>query len=107
MIEQAIKDAVRNATIGTKYMAHVLYTTRYCSAVVDTYMGSPLTDWEFALTTAAERAEQWCEGQHVEDIRVSDVTSYSCNECCIELLLPPTLLDNLDAKYYVNIVAIN
>lgn len=106
MINQEIKDAVRNATIGTKYMAHVLYTTRYCSAVVDTFMKNPLTDWESALTTAAARAEQWCEGQDVDSIRVSDVTSYSCNECVIEILLPTTAHD-IGAKYCVNIVAIN
>jgi len=98
MISKELKDAIRDATIGIRYVAYVLYSSSKGCAVVDTFSKSPSLDWVYAIDTAMERAVANSGGE--VDIKVEDVTLETCNNFCLRL-------DLGGRAYYVNIVEIN
>jgi hypothetical protein len=78
-ISQEIRDAARDAVIGKKYAAHVIYSTAVCSAVVDTYCTSPQTDWSSALETVVSRAEDWVSNTARGAVQVVNASHGTCN----------------------------
>jgi hypothetical protein len=105
MINQFLKDTARDAVIGKKYAAHVIYSTETCSAVVDTYSSNPQTDWLSAIETAESRVAAWIDGTNGVIDKILDSTEHSCNLFAITIMVRSD--DDFAAIYVVDLVELN